>query len=84
MTTIIDNNILQTILPPKRLEISSINPNESETTPKKVIQAKLTNPYCIKLRKTISTHSSIEGINTYNFSNLSIDTKGSICQFNCL
>ncbi len=74
--------MLQTILPPKRLDISSIDPDESETTPEKMIQANLIDPYCIKLRKTISTHSPIEDINTRNLSDLSIDTRGFIHQFN--
>ena len=77
-------HLLQTILPPERLEISSIDLDESETTPKKVIRANLADPYCIKLRKTISPHSSIEGINTRHLSDISIDTKGCIRRFNRL
>ncbi len=75
-------HLLQTILSLERLEISSIDPNESATTPKKVIQANLADPYCIKLRKTTSTHSLIGGINTRYLSDLSIDTRGCICRFN--
>ena len=75
-------HLLQTILPPERLEISSIDPDESETTSEKVIRANLANPYCIKLRKTISPHFFIEGINTRHLSDISIDTKGCIRQFN--
>ena len=76
-------HLLQMILLPKKLEISSIDVDESETTPEIVIQANLANSCCINLRKTISTHSFIEGINTCHLSGLSIDTKGCIRQFNC-
>ena len=62
----------------KRLEISSIDLDKSKTTPEKVIQTNLADLYYIKLCKTISTHSLIEGINTYHLSNLSIDTRGCI------
>ncbi len=72
------------ILPPERLEISSIDPNESQITPEKVIQANLADPYCIKLRKTISTYLLIEGINTRHLLDIFIDTRGCIRLFNCL
>ncbi len=74
--------MLQTILPPERLQISSIDPDKSETIPEKVIQANLADPYCIKLCKTISIHSPIESINTRHLSDLSINSRGCICQFN--
>ncbi len=72
------------ILPPKRLEISSIDPDKSETISEKVIQANLADPYCIKLCEIISTRSSIEGINTCYLLDLSINTRNCICQFNRL
>lgn len=75
-------HLLQTILSSEKLEISSIDLNESEITPEKIIQANLANPYCIKLCKTILTHSFIEGINTCHLLVLSIDTRGCICRFN--
>ena len=74
-------HLLQTILPPERLEISSIDPDKSKTTPERVIQANLVDLYCTKLRESIRTSSSIEGINTYHFSNLFVDTKNCIRQF---
>ncbi len=74
--------MFQTIFLPKRLEISFIDPDESETTPEKVIQANVSDLYCIKLCKTILTYSSIKDINTCHLSDLSIDTKGCIRQFN--
>ncbi len=72
------------ILLPERLEISSIDPDESETISEKVIQANLTDLYCIKLHKIILTYSFIKSINTRHLSDLSIDTKGGICRFNRL
>ncbi len=77
-------HLLQTIFLPKRLEISSIDLDKSETSLKKVIQINLTDLYYIKLCKKISIHSVIEGINTCNLSDLSIDTRGCICRFNRL
>ncbi len=74
--------LLQTICLHERLEISFIDLDKSETIPEKVIQENLTDPYYIKLCKTISTHSSIENINTCYFSDLFIDTRGCICWFN--
>ena len=71
-------HLLQTILPPKRLEISSIDPDKSKTTPERVIQANLVDLYCTKLRKSIRTSSSIEGINTRHLSDLFVYTKNSI------
>ncbi len=78
----LQQNLLQTIFPPERLEISSIDLNESETIPEKVIQAKLTDFYYIKLCKIISTHSLTESINTHHLSDLSIDTRGCIRRLN--
>ena len=49
-----------------------------------MIQANLVDSYCTKLRKTIRTSSSIEGINTRHLSDLFIDTKDCIRQFNRL
>ena len=77
-------HLLQTILPPERLEISTIDPDKSKTTPERMIQANLVDPYYTKLRKTIRTSSSIEGINTRHLSDLFIDTKDCIRQFNRL
>ena len=77
-------HLLQTIFPPKRLEISSIDPDKNKTTPERVIQANLVDPYCTKLRKSIRTSSSIEGINTCHLSDLFVDTKNCICQFDRL
>ena len=70
--------LLQTILPPKRLEISSIDPDKSKTTPKKVIQANLVDLYCTKLCESIKTSSSIEGINTRHLLDLFVDTRNCI------
>ena len=47
-----------------------------------MIQANLVDFYGTKLCKTIKTSFSIEGINTRYLSNLLIDTKDCICQFN--
>ncbi len=66
------------ILSSERLEISFIDPNKSETISKKLIQANLTDLYCIKLYKIISTYFPIKSINTCHFSDLSIDTKNCI------
>ncbi len=66
------------ILPSERLEISFIDPVESETISEKVIQANFADPYYIKLRKTISTHSPIEGINTRHLLDLSIHIRDCI------
>ena len=77
-------HLLQTILPPERLEISSIDPDKSKTTPERVIQANLVDFYCTKLRKSIRTSSSIEGINTRHFSDLFVDTKNCIRRFDRL
>ena len=49
-----------------------------------MIQANLVDLYCTKLRKTIRTSSSIESINTCHLSDLFIDTKDCIRQFNRL
>ena len=76
--------LLQTILPPERLEISSIDPDKSKTTPERVIQANLVDPYCTKLRESIRTSFSIEGINTRHLSDLFIDTKNCIRRFDRL
>ena len=70
------------IIPPKKLKISSIDPDESETTSEKVIQVNLSDSYYIKLCKTISSYSPIENINICHFSDLFIDIKGYIRQFN--
>ncbi len=72
------------ILPPKRLKISSIDPDKNKTTPEKVIQANLVDPYCTKLCESIRTRSSIEGINTRHFSDLFVDTKNCIRRFDRL
>ena len=72
------------ILPPERLEISSIDPDKSKTTPERVIQANLVDPYCTKLRESIRTSSSIEGINTRHLSDLFVDTKNYIRRFDRL
>ena len=77
-------HLLQTILLPKKLEISSIDPDKSKTTPERVIQANLVDLYCTKLRKSIRTSSSIEGINTRYLSDLFVDTKNCIRQFDRL
>ena len=71
-------HLLQTILPPERLEISSIDPDKSKTTFERVIQANLIDPYCTKLRKSIKTSFFIEDINTCHLSNLFVDTKNCI------
>ena len=46
-----------------------------------MIQANLVDLYCTKLRKSIRTSSSIEGINTCHFSDLFVDIKNCIRQF---
>ena len=66
----------------ERLEISSINLDESETILEKLIQTNLVDLYYIKLCKIILLYSFIENINTYHFSDLSIDTRGYIRKFN--
>ena len=76
--------LLQTILPPEKLEISIIDQEKSKTTSERVIQANLVNSYYTKLRKIIRTSSSIEGINTRHLLDLFIDTKDCIRQFNRL
>lgn len=63
----------------KKPEISSINLDKSEKTPKRGILANLVNFYNIKLCKTITISSFIEDINTPHFLGLSIDTKDKIC-----
>ncbi len=72
------------ILLPERLEISSIDPDKNKTTPEKVIQTNLVDPYYTKLRKSIRTRSSIEGINTRHLSDLFVDTKNCIRRFDRL
>ena len=63
---------------PKKLKISTINPDKSKTTPNRVIQANLFDFYYTKLHKTIRTSSFIKSINTWYYSNLFIDTKDCI------
>ena len=77
-------HLLQIILLPERLEISIIDQDKSKMTPERVIQANLVDFYCTKLRETIRTSSSIEGINTRHFSDLFIDTQDCIRRFNRL
>ena len=72
------------ILLPERLEISSIDPDKSKTTPEKVIQANLVDLYCTKPCKSIRTSSSIEDINTCHLSDLFVDIKNCIRRFNRL
>ena len=72
------------ILLPEKLEINSIDLDENKGTPKKIIQANLIDLYNIKLCKIISLYFPIKSINICHFSDLSIDTKDCICQFNCL
>ena len=66
----------------KKPEISTIDPNKSKTTLEKVIQAKLVEFYYTKLYKTIKTSSFIESINIYHLSDLFINIKNCIHQFN--
>ena len=61
-----------------------MDPDKIKTISEKVIQAILVDFYCTKLRKTIKTSFFIEGINIRHFSDLFIDTKDYICQFNSL
>ncbi len=75
-------HLLKTILLSKRIEISSIDLDKSKTTSKKVIQANLTDLYCIKLRETISPYFPVDSINTFYLSDLSIDIRGCIRRFN--
>ncbi len=49
-----------------------------------MIQANLTDLYYIKLRKTLLTHFLIENINTCHLSDLLIDIRNCIHQFDCL
>ena len=49
-----------------------------------MIQANLVDPYCTKLRELIRTSSFIESINTRHLSNLFVDTKNCIRQFDRL
>ena len=80
----VDDQMLQTIFLSERLEISTIDPKKSKTTLERVIQTNLVDLYCTKLCKIIRTSSSIESINTCYISDLFIDTKDCIHQFNCL
>ena len=77
-------HLWQTIFLPERLEISSIDPDKSKTTPERVIQVNLVDLYYTKLRKSIRTSSSIEDINTCHLSDLFVDTKNYISRFNHL
>lgn len=67
---------------PKKLKLSSIDSNKSETISEKIIQVNLTNLYYIKLYIIISPYFFKKGMNTCYFLNLSIITKGYIHQFN--
>ena len=49
-----------------------------------MIQANLIDLYCTKLRESIRTRSFIKGTNTRHLSDLFVDTKNCICQFDCL
>ena len=77
-------HLLQMILPPERLKISSIYSEKSKTTPERVIQANLVNSYCTKLRKSIRISFSIESINTCHLSDLFVDTKNCLRRFDRL
>lgn len=52
--------------------------------PEKVIKANLVEFYYIKLCKTIRTSFFVEDINSCHFSDLLVDIKNDIRQFNCL
>lgn len=79
-----EQQLLQTIFLPKKLEISYIDIKYSNTIFEKVIQANLFNTYYMKLYKIIKTSFSIEDINIYYLSDLAININNYICQFNCL
>ena len=72
------------ILLSERLEISSIDLDKSKTTPERMIQTNLIDPYCTKLRESIRTSSSIEDINTHHLLDLFVDTKNCIRRFDHL
>ena len=70
---------LQTLLPAKRLEISSITMGENTTIIKQVVKANLEDDYCSKLHHLLETSHSGKEIDSRHFSHLSIDSKNCIC-----
>ena len=68
----------------EKLKIGFINPNKSKTISEKIIQVNLADFYCINLCQIISLYSPIKNINICHFSDLSINTRDYIYQFNHL
>lgn len=64
-----------------KLEISFIDLDKNNRTPKKMIQRNLISFFYTKLYKLIKTSSFIERINICHLSYLFVDTKKFICQF---
>ena len=70
---------LQTLLPTKRLEISSITIGENTTIIEQFIKANLEDDYCSKLRHLLEIGHSAKEIDSRHVSHLSVDSKNCIC-----
>ena len=72
---------LQTLLPAKRLEISSITMGENTTIIEQVVKANLEDDYYSKLCHSLETGHLVKEIDLHYFSHLSVDSKNCICQY---
>ncbi len=73
--------MLQTILSAKKLEIILIKGENNNTIVDQVIQANLEDSYCSKLRHLLKNGYSIKKTDFRHFSDLSVDSRNCICQF---
>ena len=70
---------LETFLPAKGLEISSITKGENTTIIRQIVKANLEDDYCSKQRYSLKTSYLVKKIDSCHVSHLSVDLKNCIC-----